>query len=88
VLALGRDGPAICNIVDDEPAAAEEAPRDREDRRGHCRPAASQPGVARLFARETVVMIGHQSRDASNAKASASSAGRCVTQAGGKASLP
>jgi nucleoside-diphosphate-sugar epimerase len=68
-LALAHEGPAIYNVVDDEPAPLREwlpvlakvlgAPPPRQ-----------LPGwLARLFAGEALVMLGTEARGASNAKA-------------------
>lgn len=69
VLALEHDGPAIYNIVDDEPAPAREWLPVLADALG-AKPPRHIPGwVARLLAGEALVMMGTESRGASNAKA-------------------
>ena len=69
VLALEQDGPAIYNIVDDEPAPVREwLPSSRM-------PSARSPPrhfpiwLARLFAGDPGVMLATEARGASNAKA-------------------
>ena len=69
VLALEHDGPAIYNIVDDDPAAVHEwlpvltqALRAKPPRR-------FPTWLARLLAGETVVVMSTEARGASNAKA-------------------
>jgi len=69
VLALEHDGPAIYNIVDDEPAPVREWLPVLASVLG-AKPPRRVPGwLARLFAGEAVVMMGTESRGASNAKA-------------------
>jgi len=69
VLALDQDGPAIYNIVDDEPAAVREWLPVLADALGAEPPRHVPVWVARLFAGEAGVMLGTESRGASNAKA-------------------
>ena len=69
VLALERDGPAIYNIVDDEPSPAREWLPEVAKIVGAKPPRRFPPWLARLFAGEAVVMMATESRGASNAKA-------------------
>jgi nucleoside-diphosphate-sugar epimerase len=69
VLALGRDGPAVYNIVDDEPAPIREWLPEVARIVGAKPPRHFPRWLARLFAGEAVVMMGTESRGASNAKA-------------------
>jgi nucleoside-diphosphate-sugar epimerase len=69
VLALEHDGPAIYNIVDDEPAAAREWLPVLAEALGAKRPRRVPRWLARLFAGDAGVVIGTESRGASNAKA-------------------
>jgi nucleoside-diphosphate-sugar epimerase len=69
VLALEHDGPAIYNIVDDEPAPVREWLPVLADALGARPPRQFPPLLARLFAGEAGVMMGTQARGASNAKA-------------------
>jgi nucleoside-diphosphate-sugar epimerase len=69
VLALDHDGPAIYNIVDDEPAPVREWLPVLANALGAKPPRHFPVWVARLFAGETAVMLATQSRGASNAKA-------------------
>jgi nucleoside-diphosphate-sugar epimerase len=69
VLALEHDGPAIYNIVDDEPAAAREWLPVLAEALGSRRPRRVPVWLARLFAGDAGVVIGTESRGASNAKA-------------------
>jgi len=68
VLALEHDGPAICNIVDDEPAPASEWLPVLADALGAKPPRHIPLWLARLAAGKRVVMMT-ESRGASNAKA-------------------
>jgi 2-alkyl-3-oxoalkanoate reductase len=69
VLALEHDGPGIYNIVDDEPAPVREWLPVLADVLG-AKPSRHFPRwLARLFAGEAAVMLGTESRGASNAKA-------------------
>ena len=69
VLALEHDGPAIYNIVDDEPAPVRDWLPVLADALG-AKPPRHVPGwLARLVAGEGAVMMGTESRGASNAKA-------------------
>jgi 2-alkyl-3-oxoalkanoate reductase len=69
VLALEHDGPAIYNIVDDEPAPVREW-LPVLARALDARPPRQVPvWLARLFAGEAGVMLGTEARGASNAKA-------------------
>jgi 2-alkyl-3-oxoalkanoate reductase len=69
VLALEHDGPAIYNIVDDEPAPVREWLPVLADALGAKPPRHFPVWLARLFAGEAGVMLGTQARGASNAKA-------------------
>jgi 2-alkyl-3-oxoalkanoate reductase len=69
VLALDHEGPAIYNIVDDEPAAAREWLPEVAKIVGAKPPRRFPTWLARLFAGEALVMMGTESRGASNAKA-------------------
>jgi 2-alkyl-3-oxoalkanoate reductase len=69
VAALGRDGPAILNIVDDEPAAVREWLPALAEALGAKPPRPFPTWLARLFAGEAAVVIGTEARGASNAKA-------------------
>jgi len=69
VLALNQDGPAIYNIVDDEPAPAREWLPVLADALGAKPPRHVPVWLARLFAGEPGVVMGTEARGASNAKA-------------------
>ena len=69
VLALGHDGPGLYNIVDDEPAAVREWLPVLAAALGARPPRHVPAWLARLIAGEGAVMMGTQSRGASNAKA-------------------
>ena len=69
VLALERGEAGIYNIVDDEPAAAREWLPVLAQVLGAKPPRRLPRWLARLFAGEAVVMMGTESRGASNAKA-------------------
>jgi 2-alkyl-3-oxoalkanoate reductase len=69
VLALEHDGPAIYNIVDDEPAPVREWLPVLAKVLGAKPPRRFPRWLARLFAGEAVVMMATESRGASNAKA-------------------
>jgi nucleoside-diphosphate-sugar epimerase len=69
VLALEHDGPGIFNVVDDEPAPAREWLPVLAQVLGAKPPRRVPRWVARLFAGEAAVMMGTESRGASNAKA-------------------
>src|SRR5262249_18760187 len=69
VLALEHDGPAVYNIVDDEPAPARVWLPEVAKIVGAKPPRRFPTSLARLFAGETVVLMGTESRGASNAKA-------------------
>jgi nucleoside-diphosphate-sugar epimerase len=69
VLALEHDGPAIYNVVDDEPAAVREWLPVLVDALGAKAPWHVPPWLARLIGGEFVVMFQTESRGASNAKA-------------------
>jgi nucleoside-diphosphate-sugar epimerase len=69
VLALEHDGPAIYNVVDDEPAPAREW-LPEVARIVSAKPPQRFPRLlARLFAGAAPVVMGTESRGASNAKA-------------------
>jgi nucleoside-diphosphate-sugar epimerase len=69
VLALEHDGPAIYNIVDDDPAPVHEWLPALADILGAEPPRRVPVWLARLFAGGPAVMMGTDSRAASNAKA-------------------
>ena len=69
VLALDHDGPAIYNVVDDEPAPVREWLPVLADALGAKPPRHFPVWLAGLFAGETAVMMGTEARGASNAKA-------------------
>jgi 2-alkyl-3-oxoalkanoate reductase len=69
VLALEREATGIYNIVDDEPAPVREWLPVLADVLGAKPPRQVPRWLARLFAGEAVVMMGTESRGASNAKA-------------------
>ena len=69
VLALDHDGPAIYNIVDDEPAPVREWLPVLASALGVEPPRHFPVWLARLFAGEPAVMMGTEARGASNAKA-------------------
>jgi nucleoside-diphosphate-sugar epimerase len=69
VLALEHRGPAVYNIVDDEPAAVREWLPVLAKALGAKPPRRAPRWLARVFAGEAAVMMGTQSRGASNAKA-------------------
>ena len=69
VLALQHEGPAIYNIVDDEPAPVREWLPVLADALGAKPPRRVPRWIARLFAGEAAVMMGTESRGASNEKA-------------------
>ncbi|HEX9415358.1 MAG TPA: NAD(P)-dependent oxidoreductase [Gaiellaceae bacterium] len=69
VLALEHDGPAIYNIVDDEPAPVREWLPVLADALGAKPPRHVPVWLARLIAGEGAVMMGTEARGASNAKA-------------------
>ena len=69
VLALDHDGPAIYNVVDDEPAPIREWLPELATVLGAKPPRHVPRWLARLFAGDAVVMMGTESRGASNAKA-------------------
>jgi nucleoside-diphosphate-sugar epimerase len=69
VLALEHDGPAIYNIVDDEPAPVREWLPVLANALGAKPPRRFPVWLARLFAGEPGVVMGTESRGASNAKA-------------------
>jgi len=68
-LALEREGPAIYNIVDDEPAPVSEWLPVLVDVLGAEPPRHFPAWLARLFAGEAAVVMGTDARGASNAKA-------------------
>jgi nucleoside-diphosphate-sugar epimerase len=69
VFALDRDGPAIYNIVDDEPAPIREWLPVMAEALGAKPPRHIPVWLARLIAGEFAVMMGTEARGASNAKA-------------------
>jgi 2-alkyl-3-oxoalkanoate reductase len=69
VLALEHDGPAIYNVVDDEPAPVREWLPVLAEALGAKPPRRFPEWLARLFAGEVGVMLGTEARGASNAKA-------------------
>src|SRR5262249_54207101 len=69
VLALEHDGPAIYNIVDDEPAPVREWLPVLASALGAKPPRRVPRWLARLIAGEAAVIIGTESNGASNAKA-------------------
>ena len=69
VLALEHDGPGIYNIVDDEPAPVREWLPVLAEALGAKPPRHFPRWLARLFAGEVAVMMGTETRGASNAKA-------------------
>jgi nucleoside-diphosphate-sugar epimerase len=69
VLALEQDGPAIYNVVDDEPAPVREWLPVLAQALGAKPPRRVPRWLARLVAGEAAVMIGTEARGASNAKA-------------------
>lgn len=69
VLALERGAPGIYNIVDDQPAPLREWLPALADALGAKPPRRFPRWLARLLAGEAVVMMGTESRGASNAKA-------------------
>jgi nucleoside-diphosphate-sugar epimerase len=69
VLALEHDGPAIYNIVDDEPAPVREWLPELANALSAKPPRRFPVWLARLFAGEVGVVMGTESRGASNAKA-------------------
>jgi nucleoside-diphosphate-sugar epimerase len=69
VLALEHEGPAIYNIVDDEPAPVREWLPVLAQALGAKPPRRFPTWLARLFAGEAVVLMSTEARGASNAKA-------------------
>jgi 2-alkyl-3-oxoalkanoate reductase len=69
VIALEHEGPAIYNVVDDEPAPVREWLPVLANALGAEQPRRFPVWLARLFAGETAVMLGTEARGASNAKA-------------------
>jgi len=68
-LALEHDGPAIYNIVDDDPAPVREWLPALAQALGAKPPRRVPRWLARLFAGDAAVMMGTESRGASNARA-------------------
>jgi nucleoside-diphosphate-sugar epimerase len=69
VLALEHDGPAVYNVVDDEPAPVREWLPVLAEALGAKPPRHVPVVVARLLAGDVPVMLGTEARGASNAKA-------------------
>ncbi len=69
VLALEHDGPAIYNVVDDDPAAVRDWLPVLADALGAKPPRHLPVSLARLLAGEFVVVLSTEARGASNAKA-------------------
>ncbi len=69
VLALEHDGPAIYNVVDDEPAPVREWLPVLADALGAKPPRRVPVWLARLLAGETMVVMATEARGASNARA-------------------
>jgi nucleoside-diphosphate-sugar epimerase len=69
ILALERDGPAIYNVVDDEPAPAREWLPELARNLAAKPPRRFPAWLARLVAGEAAVVMGTDARGASNAKA-------------------
>jgi nucleoside-diphosphate-sugar epimerase len=69
VLALGHEGPAIFNIVDDEPAPVRDWLPVLASALDARPPRRFPVWLARLFAGDAAVMLGTDARGASNAKA-------------------
>ena len=69
VLALSHDGPAIFNVVDDDPAPVREWLPVLADALGAKPPRHVPTWLARLLAGEVVTMMSTQARGASNVKA-------------------
>jgi nucleoside-diphosphate-sugar epimerase len=69
VVALGHDGPAIYNVVDDEPAPAREWLPVLAQALGAKPPRHVPVWLARVLAGEAGVVMGTEARGASNAKA-------------------
>jgi nucleoside-diphosphate-sugar epimerase len=69
VLALEHDGPAVFNVVDDEPAAVREWLPALADALGAKPPRRVPVWLARVLAGEFVVVLSTDARGASNAKA-------------------
>jgi nucleoside-diphosphate-sugar epimerase len=69
VLAVEHEGPAIYNIVDDDPAPVREWLPELADDLGAKPPRHLPVWLARLLAGEFAVLIGTEARGASNAKA-------------------
>jgi 2-alkyl-3-oxoalkanoate reductase len=69
VLALDLDGPQVFNVVDDEPAPVREWLPVLAKAVGAKPPRRVPRWLARLFAGDAAVMLGTESRGASNAKA-------------------
>jgi 2-alkyl-3-oxoalkanoate reductase len=69
VLALEHDGPAIYNIVDDDPAPVREWLPVLAEALGAKPPRRLPTSLARLIAGEVVVVLSTEARGASNAKA-------------------
>jgi 2-alkyl-3-oxoalkanoate reductase len=69
VLALEHDGPAVYHVVDDEPAPVREWLPVLAEALGAKPPRHFPVWLARLFAGDVAVMMGTETRGASNAKA-------------------
>ena len=69
VLALEHNGPAVFNVVDDEPAPVREWLPVLAEALGAKPPRRLPRGLARMVAGEAAVVVGTETRGASNAKA-------------------
>jgi nucleoside-diphosphate-sugar epimerase len=69
VLALGHDGPAVYNVVDDEPAPVREWLPVYAEALGAAPPRRFPRWLAKLLGGEAAVVMGTEARGVSNAKA-------------------
>jgi nucleoside-diphosphate-sugar epimerase len=69
VLALDHEGPAVLNVVDDEPASINVWLPELARILGAKAPRHFPTWLARMFAGEAVVMMATEARGASNARA-------------------